>query len=146
MQLSNSARIETAIAPSAGTAATTDINGSVHDLTGAAGALFIVRMGAITAGAVTSIKVQHGDASDLSDAADIEGTAQTVADDDDEEIFVVDLSRPRKRYARIVVDRGTQNAVVASAEAIIYGVNNAPVTQPTGTNVETHVGKGSGTA
>jgi hypothetical protein len=115
-------------------------------LAGAAGALFIVRMGAITAGAATSIKVQHGAASDLSDATDVAGTAQTIADDDDGKIFYVDFSRPTKRYARLVVSRATQAATVADAVAVVYGVNNAPTTQPTGVSGETHVAKASGTA
>ncbi len=103
-------------------------------------------MGAITAGATTSIKVQHGDAAALGDAADVLGTSQTIADDDDGEIFFVDFSKPTKRYARLVVTRGVQNAVVSSAEAIQYGCIVAPTTQPTGTSGEVHVSKASGTA
>lgn len=145
-QLTSHSIISSAITPTAGAAGQTAIEGSIVDLAGAAGVLFIVRMGAITTGAVTSLKVRHGDASNLSDAADVAGTAQTIADDDDGEIFYVDFSRPRKRYAQIYVSRATQNAVVASAEAIVYGNAVAPTSQPTGTNGEVHVGKASGTA
>lgn len=145
-QITQNIIISSAVTPTAGAAAQTAINGSIVDLAGCAGVLFIVRMGAITSGAVTSIKVQHGDAAALGDAADVLGTSQTIADDDDGEIFYIDLSHPTKRYARIVVSRATQDAVVASAEAIVYGVPVAPTTQPTGTNGEVHVGKASGTA
>jgi hypothetical protein len=145
-QLIENSVILSCITPTAGVAGTSAINGSIIDLSSAAGALFLVRMGVITAGAATSIKIQHGAASDLSDAADVLGTSQTIADDDDGEIFYVDFSRPTKRYARLVVSRATQNAVVASAEVIVYGAAVAPTAQPAGTNGETHVAKQSGTA
>lgn len=134
--LSSLTRFESAVTPTAGVAGTTAINGTVIDAANAEGVLFLVRMGAITAGAVTSIKVQHGDQSNLSDAADLAGTGQTIADTQDDQIFVVDVKKPLKRYIRLVVSRATQNAVVASAEALVYGLRSVPFSQPTGTNVE----------
>lgn len=145
-QITSKIIIASAITPTAGAAGTSTINGSIVDLAACAGVLFLIRFGVITAGAVTSIKVQHGADSALSDAADVLGTSQTIADTDDGNIFYVDLSRPTKRYARIVVSRATQNAVVASAENITYGVFSEPTTQPSGTAGEVHVGKASGTA
>lgn len=103
-------------------------------------------MGAIVSGAATSLKLQHGDAADLSDAADLAGTAQTIADDADEKIFYVDFSKPRKRYVRLYVARATQNATVASAVAVVYGAKSAPTSQPTGVSGETHVAPAAGTA
>jgi hypothetical protein len=145
-QLIPSIIISSAITPTAGAAGQTGINGSIVDLSGTRGVLFLARMGVVTAGAVTSLKIQHGDDPALGDAADVEGSSQTIADDDDGEIFYAELSRPTKRYARLVVSRATQNSVVASAEAIVYGVHSQPTTQPAGTNGEVHVGKITGTA
>ena len=146
MNLSKNSKITQAIAPAAGVAATTDINGATLDMSGFEGVLCIVTFGTITATAVTSIKAQQGADSGLSDAADLAGTAQVVADNDDEKVFYIDLFSPRERYVRVVVDRGTANAVVASAEYIQYGPRKAETTHATGVAGETHVSPAEGTA
>jgi len=145
-QLSKNIEIRSSITPAAGVAGTTDIEGTVIDMLGFAAVMFLCRIGAMTTGAVTSLKAQHGAAADLSDAADIEGSAQAVAVADAGETFVIDIVKPVKRYVRLYVDRGTANAVVASAEAILYAPRSAPATQPGGTNVESFVSPVSGTA
>jgi hypothetical protein len=148
MNLSKNVLVSTAVTPTAGAAGTTDINGTTLDMSGFEGVLVLVRMGTITATAVTSIKMQQGAESDLSDAADLAGTGVTIAADDDDQIFMIDLYRPTDRYVRVVVDRGTANAVVASAEYIQYG----PREKPTDNNVtdastyELHVSPAEGTA
>jgi len=116
-----------AITATEGAAATTDINGAIVDLAGYNGLQAIVTFGAITSGAVTSVKMQVGDNSALSDAADVTGLSVTVADDDDGKVFVLDLVKPLKRYARVVVDRATQNAVVEQGTYIRYGAKDMPV-------------------
>lgn len=146
MNLSKNVKISSAVTPTAGAAGTDDINGSTLDMAGYEGVLVVVRMGAITTNAVTSIKMQQDSDSAMGSAADLAGTSQAIADSDDGEIFYIDLFRPEERYVRLVVDRGTQNAVVASAEYIQYGPKAAPVTQPSGTNGETHVSPAEGTA
>lgn len=146
LNTSKNSKISTAITPTAGAAGTSDINGTTLDMEGFENVLVLVRMGAITSTAVTSIKMQQGDASDLSDAADLEGTAQTIADDDDDETFYIDLCKPTKRYVRVVVDRGTANAVVAGANYIQYAAHKAPTTHGTGVSGELHVSPDEGTA
>jgi hypothetical protein len=146
MNLSVNSKISSAVTPAAGVAATTDIEGTILDMSGYNGVLMVVRMGAITGSAVTSIKAQQDSAAAMGGAADLLGTAQTIADDDDNEIFYIDLYKPTERYVRLYVDRGTQNAVVASAEYIQYEPINVPVTQPTGTSGEIHVSPIEGTA
>lgn len=146
LNLSKEVKVSQAITPTNGAAGTSDINGATLDMSGFEGVLMIVTMGAITANAVTSIKAQQGAASDLSDAADLLGTAQTIADDDDEQVFYIDLYRPAERYVRVVVDRATQNAVVASAEYIQYGARKEPTTHGSGVSGETHVSPAEGTA
>ncbi|MBU0495045.1 MAG: hypothetical protein KKA73_14200 [Chloroflexi bacterium] len=148
MNLSTNVKISTAITPTDGAAGTADINGTILDMMGFEGVLMVVRFGAITGSAVTSIKAQQDTASGGGTMADLEGTSITVADDDDDQIFIIDLYRPQERYVRLVVDRGTQNAVVASAEYIQYG----PRSLPTDNNVddavtcELHVSPDEGTA
>jgi hypothetical protein len=146
MNLSANCKISSAVTPAAGVAATTDIEGTILDMSGYNGVLMVVRMGAITGSAVTSIKAQQDSAAAMGGAADLLGTSQTIADDDDNEIFYIDLYKPTERYVRLYVDRGTQNAVVASAEYIQYEPISAPVTQPTGTSGEFHASPAEGTA
>ena len=129
-------------------AGTTDINSTVIDMQNFEGVQFLVAFGAITAGAVTSIKVQQGAQSDLSDAADLEGTAVAVADDDDNKLFYLDVFRPRERYVRLVVDRETQNAVLDGIFAQQYGPRTMPTIHDSTTvgGGETHASPAEGTA
>lgn len=147
--LTNEVKISSAVTPTEGVAGTTDINGTILDMLGFEAALIVVRMGAITATAVTSIKVQQGAAANMSDAADLAGTGQTIAVADAEETFYIDLVKPTERYIRLVVDRGTANAVVSSAHYLQYaptGPDASPVTQGALVNGEQHVSPAEGTA
>jgi len=146
MNLSKNVKITQAITPTAGAAGTSAINGATLDMSGFEGVLMVVTFGAIVSGAVTSIKAQQGSASNMSDAADLAGTGQTIADTDDEKVFYIDLYRPEKRYVRLVVSRGTQNATVASAEYIQYGAHNRPTSHASGVSGETQVSPSEGTA
>ena len=144
-QLIQSTKLVPCVTVAAGAAGSSAIEGSVIDFSGYNGALIIVQTGPIVTGAVTSIKFQHGDAAALGDAADVLGTSVTIADDDDNEVFYLDVSCVTKRYGRLYVSRGTQNATVA-ATALLYGSSVSPVTQAAGVTGETHVGKIAGTA
>ncbi len=131
MNLIKKTKFMSAVTPTAGVAGTSAINGTTLDVQGFEGIIAYVRFGAIVAGAVTSVKIQHGDASDLSDAADITGSSVTVADTDDEKAVVINLHRPLKRYVRVVVSRGTQNATVSEAHYQLYDARKAPTTHDT---------------
>ena len=139
-QLIKNAKITQAVTPTAGAAGTSDINATTLDMSGAEGVLIVVTMGAIVGSAATSIKVQSGAASNMSDAADLIGTSQTIADDDDEKVFYIDVNKPVERYVRLVVDRATQNATVSSATYIQYGSRKVAISSH-GSNVsgEAHV-------
>lgn len=113
-------------------AGTTAINGSVIDMKGFDAVTFIVELGAITAGAVTSIKAQQGAQSNLSDAADLKGTSISIADTDDDKIVALEIE-PTERYCRVVVSRATQNAVVDSGLAIQAKAHSVPVTHDAST-------------
>lgn len=147
LQMSKNCKISQCMTTTAGAAGTTDINGSAIDMSGWEGVLFIISFGAIVSGAVTSIKAQQDTASGMGSAADLLGTAQTIADTDDDKTFYIDIKNPRERYVRAVVDRGTQNATVGNITAIQYGPRTAPVAAH-GTSVsgESFVGVAEGTA
>lgn len=146
-KLSEEIKITQAITPANGAAGTTTINGATLDMAGWDGVLMIVTFGAITATGVQSIKAQQGQQSNLSDAADLLGTGQAVADSDDEKTFYIDLWRPAERYVRVVVPRATANANVAEALYIQYRGRNLPPSAQ-GANVagESHNSPAEGTA
>ena len=138
-----------AVAPADGVAAQTAITGTILDMQayGADRVLITVIMGAITAGAVTSLKVSASDADDMGDPVDITGSAQTIAADKDGKIFQVDLINVVKRYIQLSISRGTQDAAVAAALYQVYGIRNKPVTQGSDVaTLEIHRDKVGGTA
>lgn len=130
-----------------GAAGTTDLTSEAVDTAGFEGCRFIVGLGAITASAVTSVKVQQCDTSGGT-YADLEGSSVTIADDDDNQIAIIDIFRPRERYLKFVTDRGTANAVVDFLLADLYSPRVGAVTQDTTTVVSTevHVSPAEGTA
>lgn len=145
--LSKDAKISSAVTPTEGAAAATDLEGSILDMAAHDSVLMLVRMGAITTNAVTSLRVRQSDDSAMGTPEDITGSAQTIADNADEKTFYVDLHRPTKRYVQLYIDRATQNAVISSAHYIQYNSRSGPVSAH-GTNVsgETFVAPIGGTA
>ncbi|OHB68812.1 MAG: hypothetical protein A2V70_11345 [Planctomycetes bacterium RBG_13_63_9] len=129
-------------------AGTSDVNGSTIDMKGYDSVVFIVGFGEITATAVTSIKAQQGAASNMSDAADLLGTAISVADDDDDQIVALEVVKPQERYVRVVVDRGTANAVIDFGIALQHAAQTEPVTHDPTTVIgsECHHAPSEGTA
>lgn len=130
-------------------AGTTNQNGSTLDMSGWDGVLFVAQLGTLTATQVTGLKAQQGAAANMSDAADLLGTAVgPMADGDSNKCLVLDIYRPQERYVRCVVTRGTANAVIDGVMAIQYRGRKAPVTQDTTTIAanESHVSPVEGTA
>lgn len=146
LNLSTETELSLAISPADGTAATTDINGAIVDTQDGRAVQAIVVMGTITSGAVTSLKWQQGATSNLSDAADLEGSAQTIADTRSNKVFYSDLVRPTERYVRLVIDRGTQNAVVAGAVYQLYQLKKEAGTHSSDVTGELLVSPAEGTA
>lgn len=116
-------RVENAAA-----AGTSDLTTDFVDTAGYDEIIFVTLFGTITAGAVTSVKAQQSAVSDGSDAADLLSSSVTVADDDDNQMVVHSVFRPRERYVNLIIDRGTQNAVVDGCLAILCHPTKAPVT------------------
>ena len=145
--LSSRIHVVQAIVPSAGVAAATALFGAALDLETyrADRLLMVVTFGVITGLAVTSIKAQTDSTAAFSTPLDIEGSSQTVADDKDDLTFMIDVINPPERFVRLAVMRATQNAVVASAYYIVYGMRGPVVTQ-TVAGVEVHRDKATGTA
>ncbi len=145
MNLNKQTKITRVISVTEGAAGATNINSTEIDMEGFESVLFIVTFGAIVAGAATSIKAQQDTVTGMGGAADLLGTAQTVADTDDEKIFYIDLVKPRERFVRLVVLRATQNAT-CHAHAIQYNPRKWPTTHGSNVSGETHVSPAEGTA
>src|SRR4051812_31532057 len=106
-QLYANTKVSRAITVTNGAAGTTDITGATIDMEGFEGVMFILQLGAITSGAVTSAKVQGSTSSDMSSPVDLAGTGQTIADTDDEKVLLFDVAKvPTYRYLALYVDRG----------------------------------------
>ena len=113
------------------------------------GCLFMVEMGTITATAVTSIEVhQSSDDGGNDSYTAIVGTKVVIADDDDDKVFWLDMVRPRERFLKCIVKRGTANAVLEGITAIQYGAHTRPTTHDAATvgGGERHVDAAEGTA
>lgn len=102
-------------------AGTSDQNSSVVDMQGYESVLFLPLFGTLTATQVTKVKVQQGSAADGSDMADLAGTlSASLADGDSNKIGrPTEVFRPTKRYVRLVIDRGTANAVIDGVIALL---------------------------
>jgi hypothetical protein len=145
MRGSHDLKIVQAATVTACAAALTDVTSDAVDTAGFEGCLFIVPMGTIAASAVTSIKAQQCDTTGGS-YADLLGTSVTIADNDDDKTFYVDVTRPREQFLKCVIDRATANATAGGIIAILYGAGNKPVTHGTGVSGESHYGIAEGTA
>ena len=137
------------VVASASAAGTSLITSAAIDMANYEGALIMVKFGTIVTAAVTSIKVQGSDDDGSSDAyADLLGTGQTVADDDDDKVFVIDIFKPQERYLKALVVKATQNSTVESIIVLRYGAKKLPATDDSATvgGSEVHVSPAEGTA
>lgn len=100
-------------------AGTSAVDGATVDTSGYEGVLFVAHMGAITAAGVQSLSADQGDASPATDA--LAGSKVVIPDDGDDQIYLLDIYRPRKRFVRPVLARATQNSVINSVVAYLYG-------------------------
>ncbi len=115
-------------------AGVTEQNSTSVDMKGFESVTFILTMGAITAGAATSVEIETS--SDNSVFDELLGSGITIADDDDNQAFVLEVVRPQERYVRCTVHRATQNSAIDSIVALQTAPAVAPVTQPATTTIK----------
>lgn len=111
-----------------GAAGTSDLTSEAIDTEGAESVVIGIMMGTITSGAVTSAKVTQCDTSGGT-YADLLGSSQTIADTESNNVVLWEIVRPRERYLKTVLDRGTQNAVANAMFVVLNGVRSLPATQ-----------------
>lgn len=148
MQLTN--EVKTILAKTTVAAGATDItDATAIDTQGFEGVRFIFSFGAITSGAATSVAAAGlATSSPTPGTDDLAGTKITVADTDDDKIVILDIHKPAQRYIRPFVKRATQNAVLNSIVAELYGApDKSPVAKDTSVaSQELHVSPAVGTA
>lgn len=148
--LTDKTKITIASTTTAGAAGTSAITSSAIDMAGYEGCLFLVPLGAIVSGAVTSIKIQQSDDDAASDDyTDVSGSSITIADTDDDKLKYIDVLRPGKRYLKLVCSRATQNATLGGILALQYNkrnVSGSGITQGTNVAGEAWTSAAEGTA
>jgi hypothetical protein len=107
-------------------AGVTTIDSSPVDMSGYDGVVFLTTVLAITAGAGTSMKAQQDVVVGMGGAADLTGTGITIADDDDNQSFWLDIQRPVERFVRCRILRATQNSAFGEIYAIQYRARTRP--------------------
>lgn len=128
--------------------AATDRVSKVIDTKGYDSVCIVVHFGTIAASSVTDIYVQEAnaasDADTLTTGADVTGTSQTVAADDDNEVKYIDINAPLKRFLQLNVNKDATNATAESAVAYLYNAGERPVThaEGTGTSGGTDIAEG----
>jgi hypothetical protein len=125
MNLSKDIKITQAL-PFLAASASADRNGAILDMQGYEGVLMIVQFADIAAGATTSIKAQQDTDPLGATMADLAGTGIAVADNDDDQLFFIDL-KPTERYVRVVIDKDAANNTNECALYIQYGPGQKPV-------------------
>ena len=145
MNLSQDVQIRTALDHAEGSA---DRNGAEFDMQGFEGVMIVTKFGDIAAGAATVVKAQQDTVTGMGSAADLEGTGITVAADDDNQIFIIDIYRPQERFVRGVIDKDAANNTEEMMFYIGYGASKRPVVQTLADNVtyELHASPDEGTA
>lgn len=147
LNLSQEVKVSTALDFLAASASA-DRDGAILDMAGFDGVMVVVKMADIAAGATTSIKMQQDTDPAMGAAADLAGTGIAIADDDDDQIFIIDLYRPTERYVRVVVDKDAANNTNECALYFQYKARSIPVTQTVADEVtyELHVSPAEGVA
>lgn len=140
MNLSKDVKITKVVANTS--TGTTTINGSTLDMNSFDGVMFCASIG--SAAANNGIKAQQGQASNMSDAADLANT-QVLSNGTQTEL-VLDIYKPLERYVRVAVVRGT-TTVIDAVWAIQYQSAKKPQNNVTAAQAaETWASPAEGTA
>ena len=115
-------------------ASTTDVNGPLVDLFGFNCAVLMVEVGTIVDTGTVEIEVEESD--DGTTWTDMEGTAVSLRHggspdiDQSNEVVMIELTHPLKRYVRATVDKGTANSTIRTGRWFLGHAAAEPVSQP----------------
>jgi hypothetical protein len=127
MNLSSHLNLEPILAYASGTSSRT---GTVIDMSGWDGALFIVVNATIAGSAVGDMHLVAGTTSSLTDSTDdVEGSAVAIIAGESDTIKVIDYYKPVYRYATAVITKDASHAQAESVIAIQYNGSKLPVAE-----------------
>jgi hypothetical protein len=125
--LQNTVVTKLVVTTTAGAAGTSAITSAAIDTAGFVGIRALIAVGAVVSGAVTSFKWSDCDTSGGS-YSDVAGSAITIADTNDDTLFISEVQTPLKRYMKVNISRATQNATIGSVVVELYGPRSMAVT------------------
>lgn len=111
----------------------TDYSSGTDDVNGAAvfvgeydGVIAVVHAAAIEALGENTVLLQCSDTAAFSAPYTIDGATITVAADDDNQIFALEVIKPPKPYVRLVVDKDATHALAEASFYILFGPGYKP--------------------
>jgi myo-inositol-hexaphosphate 3-phosphohydrolase len=115
--------------------------GEVIDTAGFQAACFIYKLGAVTDAAVVTLKIYQDSDPAMGTVKELSGASAAIAaaSSDSDQMLVVDVINPSKRYLRPTIVTADQNVEIDSAFCILYNPAVIPVTQPDTVDVGTLV-------
>jgi hypothetical protein len=132
MILTDNIKIMEVLTPE-GLANNTDENSDRIDMSGWDGVVFVVPITDIDDTGVATLTVEQNDSdSDIGMSAleDAEATATSATDDDlNDQLLIVDVYRPTKRYVQGVITSSADNVAFGNMIAILYNGSKFPITQ-----------------
>lgn len=123
--------VKVTVVAAAAVAAQTDIDSDIIDMAGFEGVLFLAMLGDVSDTCALAMVAQQNTINSASGMASLAGsvTFTAGATSADSKVLALDVYRPRERYVRAKLSRGTANAVVGGIIAIQYGAAKKPTSQ-----------------
>lgn len=87
----------------------------------------VMLLGTLLAASAVALKLQQGDAPDLSDAKTTEAAASCGTAANSNKLLILDVHRPQARYVRFILERSGADSGITAAFAELYNPANAPV-------------------
>jgi hypothetical protein len=115
--------------------------GEVVDTAGFQNACFIYKLGAVTDAAAVTLKIYQDSDAAMGTVKELSGASAAIAtaSGDSDQLLVVDVIRPAKRYLRPTIVTATENVEIDSAFCVLYNPDVIPVTQPATVDASTLV-------
>lgn len=114
----------------AATAATTEVDSTILDMSGYDSVVFCVSLATVTDASVLTAAVQQNTANSTSGMTAItNGAATFTASSSSNTLMLSEVFRPSQRYVRLAFTRTAQNAAIDNIVAIQFNARSLPVTQ-----------------
>jgi hypothetical protein len=132
MTLTDNVKIMEVLTPD-GAANNTDANSDRIDMSGWEGVVFVVPITDIAETAVATLKVEANTIDSDTGMVAITGASAAVTsggdDDENDQLLIVDVFRPQKRYVQGVITSSVANVAFGNMIAILYNGSKFPITQ-----------------